>query len=177
MEFVTFQPNSDEAKSIRVGELTRGAGGRRWIGGQASDGLPPSVSYVSLLHLLHGLVLRRGIGVLAVGVLRRHVQHEVDGLVVEARRLGGLGESVELLPLLRGLGVRRAPQPLGEPEARGEARYQGEEAGADEGARERLRRVDDRRHCHTCKRSKSVVRGAAGARDERKLCAARFAVC
>jgi hypothetical protein len=52
---------------------------------QQSD-LPLNVGF---LDLLHGLVLGRRVSVLAVGVLRWDVEHQVDGLVVGARRQVG----------------------------------------------------------------------------------------
>lgn len=119
---------------VRFREVGGRGGGRcartRRVLRQASNGsVPPSVSYVRFLHLLHWLVLRGRVRVFAVRVLGRHVQHEIDGLVVESRRLRALRQPIELLPLLRGLRVRRAPQPLREPETEGETGHEGTETG------------------------------------------------
>lgn len=79
-----------------------------WLGGQTSDCLIAMlVSYVGLLDLLHGLVLRRRIGVLPVGILRRHVEHQINGLVVKTRRFRSLSQPIQLLPLFRRIRIRR----------------------------------------------------------------------
>lgn len=97
-------------REVRGGRGGGRRAGTRWVLRQASDGpVSSSISYVRLLHLLHRLVLRRRVRVLAVRVFGRHVQHQVDGLVVEPRRLGALRQPVQLLPLLRRLRIRRAP--------------------------------------------------------------------
>lgn len=65
---------------VRFCEIGGRGGGRyartRGVLWQASDGsVSPSVSYVRFLNFLHRLVLRGRVGVLAVWVLGRHVQH------------------------------------------------------------------------------------------------------
>lgn len=119
---------------VRFREVGGRGGGRcartRGVLRQASNGsVSPSVSYVRFLHLLHRLVLRGRVRVLPVRVLGRHVQHEIDGLVVESRRFRVLRQPIELLALLGGLRVRRAAQPLGEPEAESETGHQRTETG------------------------------------------------
>lgn len=80
---------------VRFREVGGRGGGRyartRGVLRQASNGsVSPSVSYVRFLHLLHRLVLRGRVRVLAVRVLRWHIQHEIDGFVVESGRLRAL---------------------------------------------------------------------------------------
>lgn len=77
---------------VRFREVGGRGGGRcartRGVLRQASNGsVSPSVSYIRFLHLLHRLVLRRRIRVLAIRVLGRYIQHKIDGLVVESGRL------------------------------------------------------------------------------------------
>jgi hypothetical protein len=120
---------------VRFCEIGGRAGGRcartRRVLWQASDGsVSPSVSYVRFLYFLYRLVLRGRVGILAIWILGWHVKHQIDGFVVESGRLGTFRQSIELLPLFRRFRVRCAAQPLGEPEAEGEASHQGTEAGA-----------------------------------------------
>lgn len=80
---------------IRFREVGGRGGGRcartRGVLWQASNGsVSPSVSYVRFLHLLYWLVFRGRIRVLAIRVFGRHIQHEIDGLVVESGRLRAL---------------------------------------------------------------------------------------
>jgi len=77
---------------IRFREIGGRGSGRcartRGVLWQASNGsVSPSVSYVRFLHLLYWLVFRGRIRVLAIRVFGRHIQHEIDGFVVESRRL------------------------------------------------------------------------------------------
>lgn len=67
-----------------VGGRGRRRAGTRRVLRQASDGpVSSSISYVRLLHLLYGFVLSGRVGILAVRVLRRHVQHQVDGFIIK----------------------------------------------------------------------------------------------
>lgn len=80
---------------VRFREVGGRGGGRcartRGVLRQASNGsVSLSVSYVRFLHLLHRLVFRGRIRVLAIRVLRRHIQHKIDGFVVESGRLRAL---------------------------------------------------------------------------------------
>lgn len=81
---------------VRFREVGGRGGGRctrtRGVLRQASNGsVSPSVSYVRFLHLLHWLVFRGRIRILAIRVLGRHVQYKVDRFVVESGRLRALG--------------------------------------------------------------------------------------
>lgn len=80
---------------VRFREVGGRGGGRcartRGVLRQASNGsVSLSVSYVRFLHLLHWLVFRGRIRVLAIRVLGRHIQHKIDGFVVESGRLRAL---------------------------------------------------------------------------------------
>jgi len=95
---------------VRFREVGGRGGGRcartRGVLWQASDGsVSPSVSYVRFLNFLHWLILRRRVGILAVWILGRHVQHQIDGFIIESGRFGAFRQSIELLPLLGRLGI------------------------------------------------------------------------